>query len=78
VMALMRSHHRQGVQHRDGLRTGLKVNDSVENGGLLEYFFGKDGKGCLQLDKFVNFLQDLHDEVSFPYFILTTCHHGFD
>ncbi|KAK2452900.1 calcium uptake protein, mitochondrial [Trifolium repens] len=24
VMALMRSHHRQGVQHRDGLRTGLK------------------------------------------------------
>ncbi|XP_004498756.1 calcium uptake protein, mitochondrial isoform X2 [Cicer arietinum] len=63
VMALMRSHHRQGVQHRDGLRTGLKVNDSVENGGLLEYFFGKDGKGCLQLDKFVQFMRDLHDEV---------------
>lgn len=63
VMALMRSHHRQGVQHRDGLRTGLKVNDSVENGGLLEYFFGKDGKGCLKLDKFVIFMQDLHDEI---------------
>lgn len=63
VMALMRSHHRQGVEHRDGLRTVLKVNDSVENGGLLEYFFGKDGKGCLQHDKFVQFLRDLHDEI---------------
>ncbi|CAK8569992.1 unnamed protein product [Lathyrus sativus] len=63
VMALMRTHHRQGVHHRDGLRTGLKVNDSVENGGLLEYFFGEDGKGCLKLDKFVQFLRDLHDEM---------------
>ncbi|WJX09798.1 hypothetical protein P8452_00593 [Trifolium repens] len=63
VMALMRSHHRQGVQHRDGLRIGLKVNDSVENGGLLEYFFGKDGKSSLQLDKFVQFLRDLNDEI---------------
>ncbi|GAU15072.1 hypothetical protein TSUD_08100 [Trifolium subterraneum] len=62
VMALMRSHHRQGVQHRDGLRIGLKVNDSVENGGLLEYFFGKDGKSSLQLDNFVQFLRDLNDE----------------
>ncbi|MED6186674.1 hypothetical protein PIB30_069007 [Stylosanthes scabra] len=63
VMALMRSHHRQGVQHRDGLRTGLKVNDSVENGGLLEYFFGKDGNECLQHDKFVQFLRDLQEEI---------------
>ncbi|KAJ1407789.1 EF-Hand 1, calcium-binding site [Sesbania bispinosa] len=63
VMALMRSQHRQGVHHRDGLRTGLKVNDSVENGGLVEYFFGKDGKGCLQHDKFVQFLRGLHDEI---------------
>lgn len=38
-MALMRSHNRQGAQHRDGLRIGLKVGGSVENGGLLEYFF---------------------------------------
>ncbi|XP_058724878.1 calcium uptake protein, mitochondrial [Vicia villosa] len=63
VMALMRTHHRQGAQHRNGLRTGLKVNDSVENGGLLEYFFGEDGKGCLQIDKFVQFLRDLHEEM---------------
>lgn len=70
-MALMRTHHRQGVHHRDGLRTGLKVNDSVENGGLLEYFFGEDGKGCLKLDKFVQFLRDLHDEVSSSCSILT-------
>ncbi|MED6209238.1 hypothetical protein PIB30_052762 [Stylosanthes scabra] len=63
VMALMRAHHRQGVHHRDGLRTGLKVNDSVENGGLLEYFFGKDGNECLQHDKFVQFLRDLQEEI---------------
>ncbi|RDX62655.1 Calcium uptake protein, mitochondrial, partial [Mucuna pruriens] len=63
VMALMRSHHRQGVHHRDGLRTGLKVSDSVEDGGLVEYFFDEDGNGCLQHDKFVNFLRDLHDEI---------------
>ncbi|KAK7377206.1 hypothetical protein VNO80_02627 [Phaseolus coccineus] len=63
VMALMRSRHRQGVHHRDGLRTGLKVNDSVEDGGLVEYLFDKDGNGCLQHDKFVKFLRDLHDEI---------------
>ncbi|KAK7283104.1 hypothetical protein RIF29_12390 [Crotalaria pallida] len=63
VMALMRSHNRQGVQHRNGLRTGLKVNGSVEDGGLVEYFFGKDGKGCLRHDEFIQFMRDLNDEV---------------
>ncbi|XP_072978210.1 calcium uptake protein, mitochondrial isoform X1 [Typha angustifolia] len=63
VMALMRSYNRQGACHRDGLRIGLKVDQSVENGGLLEYFFGKDGNGCLQYDRFVKFLRDLHDEI---------------
>ncbi|GFS41730.1 calcium-binding EF hand family protein [Actinidia rufa] len=63
VMALMRTHNRQGACHRDGLRIGLKVSGSVENGGLLEYFFGKDGKECLQHGKFVQFLRDLHDEI---------------
>ncbi|XP_008775754.2 calcium uptake protein, mitochondrial [Phoenix dactylifera] len=63
VMALLRSYNRQGASHRDGRRTGLKVGGSVENGGLVEYFFGKDGKGHLQHDKFVHFLRDLHDEI---------------
>ncbi|XP_015572510.1 calcium uptake protein, mitochondrial [Ricinus communis] len=63
VMALMRSHNRQGAVHRDGLRTGLKVSGSVEDGGLMEYFFGKYGKGRLHHDKFVQFLRDLHDEI---------------
>jgi hypothetical protein len=63
-MALMRAHNRQGAQHRDGLRTGLKCHGSVENGGLVEYFFGKDGKERLQHDKFFQFMLDLHDEVS--------------
>lgn len=63
VMQSMRSHTRQGVQHGDGRRTGLKANASVENGGLVEYLFGKDGKGRLKHDKFVQFIRDLHDEV---------------
>lgn len=63
VMQSMRSHTRQGVQHRDGRRTGLKGKASVENGGLVEYLFGKDGKGRLSHDKFVQFIRDLHDEV---------------
>ncbi|KAJ6849852.1 putative calcium uptake protein 1, mitochondrial [Iris pallida] len=63
VMRLMQSYNRQVSRHRDGLRIGLKVGKSVENGGLMEYFFGKDGKGCLNHDKFVLFLRDLHDEI---------------
>ncbi|KAM7508277.1 hypothetical protein LguiA_018730 [Lonicera macranthoides] len=63
VMALMRTQHRQGTRHRDGLRFGLKVSGSVDNGGLLEYFFGKDGKACLEHGKFVQFLRDLHNEI---------------
>ncbi|KAA8521608.1 hypothetical protein F0562_012281 [Nyssa sinensis] len=63
VMALMRAHNRQGALHRDGLRAGLRVGGSVENGGLVEYFFGKDGKTCLQHEKFVQFLRSLHDEM---------------
>ncbi|XP_011626389.1 calcium uptake protein, mitochondrial isoform X1 [Amborella trichopoda] len=63
VMQLMRSHNRQGSAHRDGLRPGFIVGDSVENGGLVEYFFGKDGKSSLQYEKFVKFLKDLHHEI---------------
>ncbi|KAB1204657.1 Calcium uptake protein 1, mitochondrial [Morella rubra] len=63
VMALMRAQNRQGAQHRDGLRTGLKFSGSVENGGLVEYFFGKDGKDPLQVDKFLQFMRDLHEEI---------------
>lgn len=59
----MRSYNRQGSSHRDGKRNGLKVGTSVENGGLLEHFFGKDGTKRLQHEKFVKFLKDLHDEV---------------
>ncbi|KAL8171146.1 hypothetical protein V2J09_022950 [Rumex salicifolius] len=63
VMALMRSANRQGAAQRDGLRAGTKIGNFVENGGLVEYFFGKDGTGKLQHDKFVKFLRDLHDEM---------------
>ncbi|XP_074304824.1 calcium uptake protein, mitochondrial-like [Silene latifolia] len=64
VMSLMRTYNRQGTKHSDGRRFGLKISgDSVENGGLIEYFFGKDGKQALQHKKFVQFLRDLHDEI---------------
>ncbi|XP_027183323.1 calcium uptake protein, mitochondrial [Coffea eugenioides] len=63
VMALMRAHNRQGAFHRDGLRAGHSLGGSVENGGLVAYFFGEDGKRCLHHDKFVQFLRDLHDEM---------------
>ncbi|KAI9125917.1 hypothetical protein K1719_003335 [Acacia pycnantha] len=51
VMALMRSQHRQG-----------DVTE-VEDGGLLQYFFGKEGKDCLNIEKFDHFLRDLHEEI---------------
>lgn len=63
VMALMRTYNRQGACHKNGLRTGLKVHNSVENAGLVEYFFGRDGNQKLQHDKFVKFLRELHDEI---------------
>ncbi|KAL1346950.1 hypothetical protein HN51_020484 [Arachis hypogaea] len=67
VMALMRSHnnYRQGAHHhRDGMRKGSKVNDDyVENGGVLEYFFGIDGKGRLSIHRFLQFMRDLHHEI---------------
>lgn len=74
VMALMRSQNRQGANHRDGRRLGVRA--SVENGGLLEYFFGKDGETCLQHEKFVQFLRDLHHEVClFP--LASQCYDDF-
>ncbi|XP_024446326.1 calcium uptake protein, mitochondrial isoform X2 [Populus trichocarpa] len=63
VMALMRAQNRQGAVHRDGLRPGLKVHGSVENGGLVEHFFGKDGKASLRHDKFIQFMRDLNNEI---------------
>jgi len=69
VMTLMRSYNRQGAAHRDGLRFGRKVCQPVEDGGLVEYFFGKDGNEHLHYDKFSSFLKQLHDEVIYFFFI---------
>ncbi|KAJ0644651.1 putative calcium uptake protein/3 [Helianthus annuus] len=63
VMVLMRSHNRQGSFNKRGHRTGLRIGDRVENGGLVHYFFGEDGNQRLHHDKFVQFLRDLHDEM---------------
>ncbi|XP_068637658.1 calcium uptake protein, mitochondrial-like isoform X2 [Aristolochia californica] len=53
----------QGALHKNGRRHGLKVQKSVENSSLIEYFFGKDGNGILQHEKFVQFLKELRDEI---------------
>ncbi|CAN0888125.1 Calcium uptake protein, mitochondrial [Linum grandiflorum] len=63
VMSLMRAHNRQGSVHKDGLRPGLKVNGSVDNGGLLKYFFGNDESKSLQYDNFMQFMRNLQDEI---------------
>ncbi|KAM3309068.1 hypothetical protein P3S67_010812 [Capsicum chacoense] len=63
VMTLMRAHNRQGAHHSDGLRGGHNLGGPVDNGGLLQDFFGEDGKKCLQYDTFVQFLRDLHEEM---------------
>ncbi|TQD88396.1 hypothetical protein C1H46_026055 [Malus baccata] len=55
VMALMRSQGKQNME-------GHKPKVSVEDKGLLEYFFGKDGKR-LKLERIVQFFRDLHEEV---------------
>ncbi|KAK2392094.1 calcium uptake protein, mitochondrial [Trifolium repens] len=59
VVTSMRSHSRHGVHRRDELLTDA----SIENGRMVEYLFGKDGKGRLKHDKFVKFISDLHDEI---------------
>ncbi|CAL5204987.1 unnamed protein product [Lathyrus oleraceus] len=58
VMASMRSQSRHGVHRRD-----LEADASVENGKMVEYLFGKEGKGRLGHDKFVHFIRDLHEEI---------------
>ncbi|KAL7597390.1 calcium uptake protein, mitochondrial [Lactuca sativa] len=63
VMALMRGHNRQGAYQKGGNRTGFKVGGRLENGGLVNYFFGEDGNKRLQLENFVQFLRDLHHEM---------------
>ncbi|XP_071721870.1 calcium uptake protein, mitochondrial-like [Rutidosis leptorrhynchoides] len=63
VMALMRAHNRQGASHRNGRSRGLKANGSVEDGGSLDYFFGKGGKARLHHETFIQFMKDLHDEI---------------
>jgi len=74
IMALMRSFNRQGATHKDGLRIGLKVGQPVENGGVVEFFFGNDGNEPLHYDKFTKFLKDLTR--CFTSFILLSTHNG--
>nr|GEU74782.1 calcium uptake protein, mitochondrial [Tanacetum cinerariifolium] len=63
VMTLMRSYNRQGAFLKGGRRAGHRVGGHVENGGVVEYFFGEDGNKRLQHEKFVQFLRDLHHEM---------------
>ncbi|XP_055830289.1 calcium uptake protein, mitochondrial-like isoform X2 [Solanum dulcamara] len=53
----------QGAHHSDGLRGGHNLGGHIDSGGLLQDFFGEDGKKRLQYDTFVQFLRDLHEEM---------------
>ncbi|XP_024539270.1 calcium uptake protein, mitochondrial [Selaginella moellendorffii] len=65
IMSIMRSQTRQGLAQRDGRRSiAVKTGgDSVEEGGLVQLFFGEDGKKLLNFEDFVSFLCDLHEEI---------------
>lgn len=74
IMAWMRSHTHAGKTHSDGRRTGLHVSGDVENAGLVELFFGKDGTRKLPMEQFEQFLKDLHNEI----ITLEFAHYDFD
>ena len=40
---LFQGDRQRGATHKDGLRIGLKVGQPVENGGVVEFFFGNGG-----------------------------------
>ena len=63
VMAWMRHLNRYGRTHSGGLRTGLQVSGDVENAGLVELFFDRDGRRQLPMDEFEEFMKKLHIEV---------------
>jgi len=69
---LFQGDRQRGATHKDGLRIGLKVGQPVENGGVVEFFFGNDGNEPLHYDKFTKFLKDLHDEVIYFYSFVNT------
>ena len=65
---LFQGDRQRGATHKDGLRIGLKVGQPVENGGVVEFFFGNGGNEPLHYDKFTKFLKDLHDEVIYFFY----------
>jgi hypothetical protein len=62
VMASLRKANKAS-DRATGIRPGAKGHSAVEEGGLLTYFFGSNGKGHLTLKKFEEFLNKLHDEI---------------
>ncbi|KAL2635960.1 hypothetical protein R1flu_007439 [Riccia fluitans] len=63
VMSRMRESTRQGLAQRNGHRPGLKITTSVENGGLVDLFFGPDGTKLFRHEDFKKFLHELHEEI---------------
>lgn len=68
MMAELRKQTKAGRNNRGGLRflSGLKKTGKaqrVDEGGVVEYFFGKDGTKSLSLEEFRKFIEDLQAEV---------------
>ncbi|GAQ80438.1 hypothetical protein KFL_000540150 [Klebsormidium nitens] len=69
VMAVLRKQSKAGQRNRGGLRflsgkSPPRLGTSVDEGGVVEYFFGKDGKQCLTLEAFQKFMAELQEEIT--------------
>jgi hypothetical protein len=67
-MAVLRKQTKAGRNNRGGVRflSGMKPSgkvSSVDEGGVVEYFFGEDGKKGLTLQQFQTFISELQEEV---------------
>ncbi|CAM6083928.1 unnamed protein product [Calypogeia fissa] len=63
VMRRFRERTRQGLAHQNTLYSNFNVSTSIDNGGMMELFFGKDGRKQLPHEEFEKFLRHLHDEI---------------
>ncbi|KAI5071473.1 hypothetical protein GOP47_0013724 [Adiantum capillus-veneris] len=63
VMHLMREKNKEKIVQSGSLLPSRRSLDSSENNSLLKYLFGSDGKRVLQYKEFIQFLEELHDEI---------------
>ncbi|KAH7439595.1 hypothetical protein KP509_04G067900 [Ceratopteris richardii] len=63
VMQLMREKNKEKIVRSGSYLPTRRSLDSSENNKLLKYLFGSDGKRVLQYQDFIQFLEELHNEI---------------